>query len=78
MAPAEASVTIDVRDMVCAQALAEVDRAVHRLMIGAALEILCNTPDVVRDLRVWLHERKLMVIEETVVAEETRIRIRRI
>lgn len=48
---------VDVRDMLCAQALAVVARAVAQLAPGASLTILVGAEDVRRDLRVWANER---------------------
>ncbi len=49
----ESSATIDVRDMLCAQALAETDRAMKRLAAGETLIVICNAPDVRDDLAAW-------------------------
>ena len=49
--------TIDVRDMLCAQALALVAQAMERVAAGHALEIVYNAEDVKRDLLIWAHER---------------------
>ena len=62
---AERSTTIDVRDMVCAQALAVVAQAVERLPVDGAATILYNTADVQRDLIVWARDRGLSVNEST-------------
>ena len=45
--------TADVRDMLCAQALAHVDRAVRHLAPGQTLDIVGNGPDVQADLLAW-------------------------
>ncbi len=45
--------TADVRDMLCAQALAHVDRAMRRLAPGAALDVVGNGLDVKADLLAW-------------------------
>ena len=44
---------VDVRDMLCAQALAVVARAREPLRTGDALEVRYNAQDVKRDLLVW-------------------------
>ncbi len=54
---------IDVRDMLCAQALAVVARAVIRLKGGESLDVLLNADDVRRDLLVWARERALVIHE---------------
>ena len=45
--------TVDVRDMVCAQALAVVAKALARLPGGATATLLYDADDVRRDLLVW-------------------------
>lgn len=45
--------TVDVRDMVCAQALAVVAKALARLPSGATATLLYDTDDVRRDLLAW-------------------------
>jgi len=54
---AGSTVTVDVRDMLCAQALAVVAQAVRRLAVGQQLEVSWNAEDVHRDLLVWARER---------------------
>ena len=44
---------IDVRDMVCAQALARLARAARLISAGDAVDVLWNAEDVNRDARVW-------------------------
>ena len=50
-------VTVDARDMLCAQALAVVAQAVERLAPGGVLQVAYNTDDVQRDLVIWVRER---------------------
>ena len=57
------TVAVDVRDMLCAQALAVVAKAVERAQ-GRPVEIAYSTDDVKRDLTVWARERSF-AIEET-------------
>ena len=45
--------TADVRDMLCAQALAHVDRAMRRLAPGETLDVVGNGLDVQADLLAW-------------------------
>ena len=52
------TVTVDVRDMLCAQALARVAQAMARCERGRAARILYNADDVQRDLLVWAGERR--------------------
>lgn len=56
-------VTIDVRDMLCAQALAVVAEAMAKLPIGTTVTIHYNTDDVKHDLCVWASERQYRVFE---------------
>ncbi len=57
------AVRVDVRDMVCAQALAVVAHAMEHLRAGEALEVLYNAADVRQDLLVWAGERARTVQE---------------
>ena len=45
--------TVDVRDMLCAQALALVAKALEPLAPGEALDVRYNADDVRQDLLVW-------------------------
>ena len=47
---------IDVRDMVCAQALARLARAARLLPAGHAVDVLYNAEDVSRDACAWALE----------------------
>ena len=49
--------TVDVRDMLCAQALSVVAQAAERLQLGEAFQILYDTDDVKRDLLAWAKDR---------------------
>ena len=48
---------LDVRDMLCAQALAQAAQAMARVPRGAALRLIYNTEDVRRDVVAWARER---------------------
>ena len=52
-----APVTVDVRDMLCAQALAVVAKAIERFTPGERLDVLTNAEDVRHDLIVWAKSR---------------------
>ena len=54
---------VDVREMLCAQALAIVAQAAARLQSGQALDILYDAQDVKQDLRMWAKERSFQVDE---------------
>ena len=56
---------IDVRDMLCAQALAVVAQAMGRLRAGETRMVLQNTDDVRHDLLVWAREHGYSTHEET-------------
>ena len=49
--------TIDVRDMLCAQALAVVAQSIGQLRAGEVASVHYNTDDVKHDLLVWAHDR---------------------
>jgi TusA-related sulfurtransferase len=65
---------VDVRDMLCAQALAMVARVAGRGVSGEALEVAFNTEDVLRDLFAWARDRGYAVV--TVNAETLRVLLR--
>ena len=48
---------VDVRDMLCAQALAAVAQVLAPLQPGNAVEVRCNAEDVKRDLLIWAKGR---------------------
>ena len=51
------TMAVDVRDMLCAQALAVVGNAIEPLKAGDALDVMYNTEDVKRDLIIWASDR---------------------
>ena len=60
-----AQLPIDVRDMLCAQALAVVAQAIIRLKVGESRDILFDADDVRHDLLVWAGERGYGIQEPT-------------
>ena len=58
-----AAQTVDVRDMLCAQALAVVAQAMGPLPAGARVAVRYSTEDVRRDLVVWAAGRHYGVRE---------------
>jgi TusA-related sulfurtransferase len=52
-----ASATVDVRDMLCAQALAVVAQAVGKLAHGQSLLARYSASDVKHDLLVWARDQ---------------------
>ena len=53
--------TVDVRDMMCAQALAVAAKALAGLPVGATATIVYNAEDVRRDLLAWAGDRGHLV-----------------
>ncbi|MBI4342625.1 MAG: hypothetical protein HY599_04605 [Candidatus Omnitrophica bacterium] len=53
------TVDVDVRDMLCAQALARVAQAIARGERGSVLRVRYNTDDVRRDLLAWAQEQRV-------------------
>ena len=70
---AETSTAVDVRDMLCAQALAIVAKAVQGLPPGGRADVRYNAPDVQQDLLAWARQLG-HVVEE---AEAGRLRVTR-
>ena len=71
------SATLDVRDMLCAQALAQTDRALRGLSVDGALEVRCNTQEVVQDLLTWASDQGHIVVHTKAQDGETRITLQR-
>ena len=53
----EMMTTVDVRQMLCAQALALVAKAAARLQPDHVLKVLYDTEDVKRDVLMWAQDR---------------------
>ncbi|MBI3324304.1 MAG: sulfurtransferase TusA family protein [Candidatus Omnitrophica bacterium] len=68
---------VDVRDMLCAQALAHVEAAMRSARPGGLLTVVADAADVVHDLEVWSRERGHALAERKTRAEETWLRIRK-
>ncbi len=51
------AIAVDVRDMLCAQALAVVAKAASTMTLGQALTIFYNAEDVKHDLLIWAEEQ---------------------
>ncbi len=56
--------TVDVRDMTCAQALAVVALGSARLNREQFLDVLYNAQDVKHDLMVWARDQGLRVLDD--------------
>lgn len=69
--------TVDVRDMLCAQAIMVVWRACRTLAAEAVLEIVCNAHDVKDDLLIWAKELRYSVLEVEDRSPNTWLRIRK-
>ena len=52
------AITVDVRDMLCAQALAVVSRAIDEAEGDEQIDVRCNADDVRRDLVLWARDRQ--------------------
>ena len=48
--------TVDVREMLCAQAIMVAWKAIRPMPAGSVLEIVCNAEDVKEDLLIWAKE----------------------
>ena len=62
----EAFASVDVRDMLCAQALAQIARAVSALDVGRRVQVRFNAEDVQRDIVSWVAARGHKVESEGV------------
>jgi TusA-related sulfurtransferase len=54
---APTAVTVDVRDMTCAQALAVIAQSMARLTAGQGLDVLHSAEDVKQDVWRWAADR---------------------
>ena len=72
-----ADATQDVRDMLCAQALAQVDRAMRRLSPGALLDVVGDTVEVKADLLVWASGLGHSVVDKREQADGWQLRLRK-
>ena len=68
---------LDVRDMQCAQALAQASHAIKPLAVGQALEVLGNASDVKNDLLVWARELGHAVLANQARRDEWVVTIRK-
>jgi len=69
--------SVDVRDMLCAQALAQAAQAMQPLTGGAILELICNAEDVRRDLVAWAQQVRHQVLSVQVCDGDTRLKIQK-
>lgn len=69
--------TVDVRDMQCAQALATAAQAMQPLRRGAVLELICNAEDVRRDLVAWAQQVRHRVLGEDARDGNSQLRIQK-
>jgi len=68
---------LDVRDMQCAQALAQASQAMRRLAPGGVLDVTCNAEDVARDLVAWARQLRYAVTGPETRDGETWLTIRK-
>ena len=54
--PLKTALALDVKDLLCAQALMVVMKGVKEIASGGTLDITFNTDDVKRDLMTWAKE----------------------
>ena len=59
----ESVTAVDVRDMLCAQALAVVDESLKRCQPGETITIRYNASDVKQDLLIWASRLGHPVVE---------------
>ena len=71
------SVVVNVQDMQCAQALAQVNLAMKRLEPGFTATVICDRDDVVRDLLAWAKELRHAVAQTAAQDGITRITLRK-
>ena len=69
--------TIDVREMLCAQALAQVSSVMRRVDAGALIDVVCNAEDVREDLLAWADAQGHEVLEVVQRSREILIRVRK-
>ncbi len=67
---------VDVRDMLCAQAIQVVSQAARTLPPGSELDVVCNAADVYQDLLLWAKARAYPVLSTEAYAENMKLRIR--
>ena len=63
---APADLTVDVCDMLCAQALAVVAQAINQLKPAGSLDVVYNAGDVKRDLSIWAKDQGYVIVEHRV------------
>ena len=54
---------VDVRDMLCAQALALVAKAIALITMDGSIEVRLNSKDVRQDLQVWASDKGYLIRE---------------
>ena len=69
-AAAMTAASVDVRDMLCAQAIQVAWKAARALPVGAVLETVCNAQDVKEDLIIWARELGYQLLAEETRADE--------
>ena len=72
-----ADIMVDARDMTCAQALVQTDRAMRKTAVGSTLEILCNAIDVRDDLVIWARELGYALLTVDAQGGDISLKIRR-
>lgn len=54
---------VDVRDMLCAQALVLVAKAIARVTMDESIQVRLNSKDVRQDLQVWASDKGYLIRE---------------
>ena len=68
---------IDVRDMVCAQALAILSQAVTPVRAGQTIDVLLNTEDVHHDIAAWTQHQGITIEQvDRLENHDTRLTLR--
>ena len=72
-----AAAVVDVRDMLCAQALALVDRTVRQAPARTPVDVIGNSADVRRDVSAWAGSLGHAVVSNDGPDDEWRMRVQR-
>lgn len=77
--PGKTTLALDVRDLLCAQALMAVMKGVKEIEPGGTLEIAFNKDDVRRDLVTWATElgHQVVSVDEAAAGRDGRLVVRK-
>ena len=68
---------IDVRDMLCAQAIMVTTKAATPLAPGTVFDVVCNAADVQQDLLLWAKEVAFAVLDVAEHEDAIRLTLKR-